>query len=286
MPENVTAWWERRQMSKGCETPYPVGHYREAWRRYPVLVRQYHPEFNAGRTLSQIPPAADVYLTWQCDAGHLFVATPSEQRSRPSGGRRRRSVWCPVCAELAVPTRVVAERTPPPPSVPPAVARPARAPRASAAQGDVERSRPPGEAFWSARAPRPASAVEADLRQRLGTRFAFDLVPNAVSVGRMFFGRREVWPDLVIDELRIAVEYDTVGRFGLEHVGPREDADRRKDRLLREAGWEVVRIRCRPLEALGPHDLVVAGVTEKLVEELAAVFGALRGELFVEAYRR
>ncbi len=315
MPENVTAWWERRQRSKGCETPYPVGRYREAWRRYPVLVRQYHPEFNAGRTLSQIPPAADVYLTWQCDAGHLFVATPSEQRSRPSGGRRRRSVWCPVCAEMAVPSRVVAERVHPSvdepdrvPSAPvppasPAAPVPAVAPvapvaarsapprragasgRAAVPAGEGLR-RVPGTAFWSARAPRPASAVEAGLRQRLGDRFAFDLAPNAVAVGRPFFGRHEVWPDFVIDELRIAVEYDTVGRFGLEHVGPREEADRRKDRLLREAGWEVVRIRCRPLEALGPHDLVVSGVTAKLVDELAAVFGALRGELFVEAYRR
>ncbi|WP_440709243.1 hypothetical protein [Herbiconiux sp. YIM B11900] len=291
MPENVTAWWERRQRSKGCETPYPVGRYREAWRRYPVLVRQYHPEFNAGRTLSQIPPAADVYLTWQCDAGHLFVATPSEQRSRPSGGRRRRSVWCPVCAELAVPTRVVAQRGHPlgqePERVTPSAAVEPPAPtRRASAQGTLDVRRPPGTAFWSARAPRPASAVEAGLRQRLGEHFAFDLTPNAVAVGRPFFGRHEVWPDIVIDELRIALEYDTVGRFGLEHVGPREDTDRRKDRLLREAGWEVVRIRCRPLLALGPHDLVVSGVTAKLVDELAAVLGALRGELFVEAYRR
>ncbi|MDO9397339.1 MAG: zinc-ribbon domain-containing protein, partial [Herbiconiux sp.] len=116
MPESVSAWWERRRRSKACDVPYPVGTYRSAWRRYPVLVQQFHPEFNEGRTLSQIPPAADVYLTWQCDVGHVFVATPSEQRDRP-GGQRRRSVWCPTCSELATPGRL--PLPPREPAVPP-----------------------------------------------------------------------------------------------------------------------------------------------------------------------
>ena len=65
-----------------------------------MLIRQYHPELNAGITLTQIPPAAEVLLLWQCDAGHLFAATPTEQRSRP-GRERRRSSWCPECLALA-----------------------------------------------------------------------------------------------------------------------------------------------------------------------------------------
>ncbi|MCU1406835.1 MAG: hypothetical protein JWQ43_3138, partial [Glaciihabitans sp.] len=106
MPESVESWWARRQWTKGCDVPYPVGTFRADWERYPVLIRQYHPEFNHNITLTQVPPAADVYLVWQCDVGHHFVATPEEQRNRPGGGARRRSVWCPECAAMAVPRRI------------------------------------------------------------------------------------------------------------------------------------------------------------------------------------
>ncbi|MCS5732262.1 zinc-ribbon domain-containing protein [Herbiconiux daphne] len=320
MPESIEAWWERRQRSKGMAVPYAIGTYRSAWARYPMLVRQYHPDLNRDITLSQIPPAADVYLTWQCDAGHLFVATPDEQRGRP-GRTRRRSAWCPVCAELAVPRRppvpargqapALAPPTSPAPAPLPASASasagerpgpPARSAARPAAGSGRPRSglphRPgttkhpvtagirPGTAFHSAHAPKPASAVEADLRQRLGARLDVDLTVNAVGVGRPFFERREVWPDIVIGELAVALEYDTVGRFGLEHVGGREDTDRRKDRLLREAGWEVVRIRCRPLLALGPHDIVTSGVTEKLLDQVLETLRGIRGDLIVNAYLR
>nr|WP_315850417.1 methylated-DNA--[protein]-cysteine S-methyltransferase [Clavibacter phaseoli] len=83
MPEPVDAWWARRRWSRGLDVPYPVGTYREAWASFPVLIRQYHPDLNRGITLTQVPPAADVLLTWQCDVGHVFVATPEEQRRRP-----------------------------------------------------------------------------------------------------------------------------------------------------------------------------------------------------------
>ncbi|WP_216832768.1 zinc-ribbon domain-containing protein, partial [Clavibacter michiganensis] len=102
MPEPVDAWWARRRWSRGLDVPYPVGAYREAWASFPVLIRQYHPDLNRGITLTQVPPAADVLLTWQCDVGHVFVATPEEQRRRP-GRERRRSSWCPDCAEAAAP---------------------------------------------------------------------------------------------------------------------------------------------------------------------------------------
>ena len=94
MPEQVATWWARRQWSKGNDLPYAVGQFRGDWERYPVLIRQYHPDLNSGVTLTQIPPAADVWLLWQCDVGHQFVATPWEQRQRP-GRSRRRSTWCP-----------------------------------------------------------------------------------------------------------------------------------------------------------------------------------------------
>ena len=95
-----------------------------------------------------------------------------------------------------------------------------------------------------------------------------------------------MWPDILLPELRIAVEYDSPGRFGLEHVGPREDADRRKDRLLRQAGWEVVRIRTGKLERLGPHDLQLNSLGRKGVDRLLDAFRDIRGPLLVDAYLR
>lgn len=355
MPEPVEQWWERRQRSKGVTVPYAIGRYREEWRPYPVLVRQYHPEFNSGVTLSQVPPAAEVYLVWQCDAGHVFVATPQEQRNRP-GRVRRASSWCPVCFEAATGSATVplpasevstyrcghpcdarllwADRSSPCPLcrrlaerhrtrdellavVAPAdraaletepttvakfrwrCARGHAAYRASVdrvlagdacpvcrrAAGGAELVQP-GTAFISRHAPPAASAAEPELRRRVFARLELADGPNAVRVATAFHGHLEVWPDLVLAELKIAVEYDTVGRHGLEHVGRKERRDRQKDRLLRAVGWEVVRVRVRPLSPLGPNDLVVGRVTDRVIDELLDVFGRLRGELLVAAYRR
>lgn len=276
MPENVQAWWSRRQWSKGAAVPYAVGAYRDDWQRYPVLARQFHPDLNGGIVLSQIPPAADVYLTWQCDAGHIFVATPDEQRTRP-GRTRRRSSWCPDCSALAAPRRIRTADTPPRAASKPDARRvaTARAPQSG---------RTPGEAFVSDRAPRPSSAAEGALRQKLAQRLLLDMTPNAVAVARPFFDRAEVWPDIVIPDVKVAIEYDTIGKFGLEHVGTREAIDRRKDRLLREAGWEVIRIRCGALQPLGPHDVAASGVNAALIERVLDELRAIRGALFVDAY--
>jgi hypothetical protein len=276
MAEPIDAWWLRRQRTRNSPVPYSVGTYRTEWERYPVLIRQYHPDLNGGITLTQIPPAAEVFLVWQCDVGHIFVATPEEQRNRP-GGQRRRSVWCPICAQLANPPRI----KPTPPTPPPP-----RATRPSRRRPGAPDTRLPGDPFWSPAAPRPASAAEADLRQRLVLRFEFDLQFNAVAVTRSFFDRLEVWPDIVIPELRIAIEYDTVGRHGLEHVGPREESDRRKDRALRAVRWEVIRIRCGKLQPLGPYDLAASGITGRLMDRLTGALADIRGELIVSAYCR
>jgi hypothetical protein len=274
MSEGVEAWWARRQFSRGTEVPYPVGAYREAWAPYPALIRQYHPEFNAGITLAQIPPAAEVLLLWQCDAGHLFAATPGEQRNRPQR-ERRRSSWCPECSVLAKPPRIH----------PAGHAKPApasRTRRLCEKTPDIA----VGEAFVSECAPSAASAVEAQLRADLSERLEFTTGLNAVRVARPFFDHVEVWPDIVIPELRIAVEYDSTGRHGLEHVGKRADADRRKDRALRLARWEVVRIRTGRLERLGPYDVQVGSTGRRMLGLLLDAFRAVRGDLIVEAYLR
>jgi hypothetical protein len=96
----------------------------------------------------------------------------------------------------------------------------------------------------------------------------------------------EVWPDILLPELKVAIEYDTTGRHGLEHVGPREASDLRKDRLLRAVGWEVVRVRCGKLRPIGPYDLTAGSITDTLVDRIVARLGEVRGELFVAAYLR
>jgi hypothetical protein len=355
--EQVSAWWARRQWSKGAAVPYPIGTYRGEWERYPVLIRQYHPEFNDGITLTQIPPLAEVLLVWQCDAGHTFVATPDEQRHR-TGRERRKSSWCPDCAALAVRRRAPTAAAPATAAPPYACGHPRDPDRIESgdddrcylcrrldgsavtrerllaivtpgmrdtlavetgtarsyrwvcsrghgtwestvermlagrgcrtcrnAAGGAERT-PVGEAFVSPHAPKVASAVEAELRQRLAARFDLDLRPNAVRVARPFFNQLEVWPDIVIPELRVAIEYDSVGRHGLEHVGRHEEKDRKKDRLLRAVGWEVLRIRAGRLLPLGPHDLVAGSVSERLVDRIDDELAAIRGDLIVASYRR
>ncbi|MDP9026582.1 MAG: endonuclease domain-containing protein [Actinomycetota bacterium] len=270
MVERVEDWWGRRQFTHDDPVPYPVGTYREAWAPYPMLIRQYHPELNAGITLTQIPPVADVLLLWECEVGHQFAATPFEQRSRPRR-ERRRSSWCPECFADAKPRRV----------------RPAGEQRKPAAPRTVCRRTPDvpiGNAFVSECAPKPASAVEARLRLDLETLLSTSWGLNAVRVKRPFFDHVEVWPDIVIPELRIAVEYDSPGRFGLEHVGPRELADRRKDRALRGAGWEVVRIRTGRLEKLGPYDLQLTTIGRRGTGRLLDTFRDIRGPLLVDAY--
>ena len=296
MAEPVELWWARRQWSKAREVPYPVGCYRSDWERYPVLVRQYHPDLNSGITLTQVPPAAEVYLVWQCDVGHLFVATPDEQRQRP-GQSRRRSTWCPECTAGAThqpaPARSRSLSPVHPRSnrasvrlVPPVRASGEAVVRNSAARKAVAGDSPVGEAFFSPLAPKPASAAEGDLRHRLTELLDVDFGLNAVRVPRPFFTHHEVWPDIVIAELRVAIEYDTTGRDGLEHVGRREETDRRKDRLLRAAGWEVVRIRCGKLQPIGPWDISAPGVSTKTVARVIERLCEIRGDLIVECYKR
>lgn len=274
--ESVEAWWARRQFTHDQDVPYPVGTYLAAWAPFPVLIGQYHPEFNAGIVLSQIPPAAEVLLLWQCDTGHLFAATPTEQRNRPER-QRRRSSWCPECREEAQPRPV---RTTPITGPPPRVPRRASAICSRTPELSV------GEPFASACAPRPSSAVEGQLRAELTRRLEFTPGVNAIRVARPFFDHVEVWPDIVIPELRIVVEYDSTGRHGLEHVGRREAVDRRKDRAVRAARWEVVRIRTGRLEKLGPHDLQAGSLGRRLYARLLDEFRVIRGDLIVDALLR
>lgn len=143
----------------------------------------------------------------------------------------------------------------------------------------------PGEAFVSAAASRATSAAEGRLRALIAARLSVDMSPNAVRVRAPFFGALEVWPDIVLPELAIAVELDTIGRAGDEHVGERERSDRRKNRLLADVGWAVIRLRCAPLRPLGELDVVAPGVSGRAADDVVDRMALVRGELLVAAYR-
>lgn len=274
--EPVQQWWARRQFSRGAAVPYERGTFKAGWAAYPELIRQYHPELNHGVALSQVPLAADVLLCWECSVGHRFAATPTEQRERP-GRVRRMSAWCPECSALARPQPVILGE---------ARAIPARPKKPAPALCTKTPDLPKGTAFFSQCAPKPASASEEKLRAALTEQLVFTAGVNAVKVVRPFFRHTEVWPDILLPELRIAIEYDTVGRHGLEHVGKREGTDLRKDRAVRSAGWEVIRVRTGKLEPLGPYDLQMASLSAKSVARVIDRLRNIRGALMVDAYLR
>jgi very-short-patch-repair endonuclease len=75
---------------------------------------------------------------------------------------------------------------------------------------------------------------------------------NAVKVSTRVFGRLEVWPDIILAKLKVAIEYDDPGRGGNAHRRDHEASDLQKDAALREVGWEVIRVRVGGLRRLGP----------------------------------
>lgn len=249
----------------------------------------------------------------EADAGRADARSASEERAET---RRRDAAAAAASAAGAGVWRVPAAAADPAPAAAadplatmadpgPAVggSESPVAPRASARRGDplrpprragATRERaapvpggPAGEAFVDPKAFRlGTSAAEGELRRRLAEVLDQNLELNAVRVAQPFHGRLHVWPDVILPDLRIALEWDTTGRIGDEHVGHRERSDRLKDRLLRRVGWEVVRLRGEGLRPIGPYDLDARGVSGALVERILDRCCEIRGELFVAAYRR
>lgn len=126
------------------------------------------------------------------------------------------------------------------------------------------------------------SMTEQRLRVMLGERIRLHHRVNAVHIARTFYGRQEVWPDILVPQLRIAVEYDDPGRSRRAHRGLKEASDLDKDDALREVGWEVIRIRAGGLEALGPHSIVCRSLTAVAVDEVVGMMRAIRGDAAVD----
>jgi very-short-patch-repair endonuclease len=127
------------------------------------------------------------------------------------------------------------------------------------------------------------SQAEQRLRMLLGERIRLPHRVNAIRISRTFFGKPEVWPDIIIPALRVAIEYDDPGRDKSLHRGLKEASDREKDAALAEVGWEVIRVRSGGLAAPGPHSIVCAGVTGAVVDEIMRQLAGIRGESAVAA---
>ena len=129
------------------------------------------------------------------------------------------------------------------------------------------------------------SMTEQRLRTLLGERIRLHHRVNAVRIRRMFYGKQEVWPDILVPQLRIAVEYDDPGRSRRAHLGLKEASDLEKDDALREVGWEVIRIRAGGLEAFGPYSVVCRSLTVEAVDEVVRLMAVIRGDEAVDALR-
>lgn len=121
------------------------------------------------------------------------------------------------------------------------------------------------------------SHAEQRLRMLLGERIRLPHRVNAITISRTFYGKPEVWPDIILPALKVAIEYDDPGRDKTLHRGLKEASDREKDAALAEVGWEVIRVRAGGLAALGPHSIVCATVTTAVVDEILRQLAEIRG---------
>ncbi|MBI00850.1 MAG: hypothetical protein CL467_09715 [Acidimicrobiaceae bacterium] len=97
------------------------------------------------------------------------------------------------------------------------------------------------------------------LAHELSALVNFDLDAHKVR----FAGRlRDV--DIVLDDLRLIVEFD--GNWWHRN---KIDKDRDKTALMEEAGWQVIRVRERPLDSIHANDVMVeAQAPAKTVADL------------------
>lgn len=140
-----------------------------------------------------------------------------------------------------------------------------------------------GVAFMNPGLRTRTSMTEQRLRALLGERIRLHHRVNAVRVARTFFGRTEVWPDIIVPQLRIAVEYDDPGRSRRAHLGLKEASDLEKDEALGEVGWRVIRVRGGGLGPLGPTSIVCARLTAEVADDVVAMMRRIRGDAAVDA---
>ncbi|WP_164863519.1 hypothetical protein [Agromyces sp. LHK192] len=130
------------------------------------------------------------------------------------------------------------------------------------------------------------SMTEQRLRALLGERLTLHHRVNAVRIARTFHGRNEVWPDILVPQLRIAIEYDDPGRSRRAHLGLKEASDVDKDDALREVGWEVIRVRGGGLEPLGRYSVECRSITAGVADRIVELMRQIRGDAAVDRIAR
>jgi very-short-patch-repair endonuclease len=93
----------------------------------------------------------------------------------------------------------------------------------------------------------PRSAQEMSLAHELSALIKFDLEIHKVRCAGQL---RDV--DIVLDDLNMVVEFD--GNYWHQN---KAEKDRDKTVLLEEAGWQVIRVRQRPLDSIHVNDVIV-----------------------------
>jgi very-short-patch-repair endonuclease len=127
------------------------------------------------------------------------------------------------------------------------------------------------------------SQTEQRLRMLLAERIRLHHGVNAVRIARTFYGRQEVWPDILVPQLRIAIEYDDPGRSRRAHTGLKQGSDVEKDEALAEVGWDVIRIRAGGLEAIDANSIVCHALTPAVIDRVVARMREIRGDDAVDA---
>ncbi|WP_419818959.1 hypothetical protein [Glaciibacter flavus] len=127
------------------------------------------------------------------------------------------------------------------------------------------------------------SVTEQRLRALLEARLRIPRGVNTIRVNRMFYGKQEVWPDIIVPALRVAVEYDDPGRTRRAHRGLKEVSDSDKDAALAEVGWAVIRVRAAGLESLGENSIVCARLTDDVADRIVERMRVLRGAEAVDS---
>jgi hypothetical protein len=276
---NKKAWWlcaeghewranvQSRNVGSGC--PYcsgkAVGYGNSLADLRPDLAAQWHPSRNPGLAASQVRPGSNKKAWWVCSEGHAWEAVIAS---------RTKGRGCPVCSgrtagagsSLADLSPLLAAQWHPDLNgdQTPSDARPGSERKVwwlcqlgHAWQAAIS-SRTLGRGCPTCRSP-GWSQVAFQIAAELATLFPVGDLEDAPSEVDREIG----WePDIVLPELRIAIDVD--GRHWHDdnyYPGSRE-RDTRKVTRFQEAGWNLVRIRESPLLKLGPHDVVVADLSQ------------------------
>lgn len=247
------------------------------WSRWPGLIAQWDKASNAGVDISQVPQSlTTVAWFWRCAHGHRWREPIS---SRLSGWPSNPPDWKTLVRSWAACRQCVLLRygmlytgCGHPSDDLSTLASPRIEDAGACPRCRGKRRLPaPGTPIRTNYDP-PTSKEEGRLRKMLARRIPLidPLVANAIVVPRTSWGARWFYPDMMVPGSRVVIEYDSPGPSGRAHGG--QSHDRERDRLLRQFGWEVIRVRVGGLPALGPHDIVGARLSVALADAAAGEY--------------